>query len=164
MMKRIGIACLLAAAFATPDAHGAQGGKRKVVVIVNASNPVESLRADQVRELFLKKTTTWKSVLPGDLKGFDDNERVRPVDLADHVAERKAFLEQVLEMSSSALQRHWVRLQYQAALDAPPQAESSERAVRLVGDTRGGIGFAAEDSLTEELRKKVKVVLTLAAP
>ena len=161
MLHRIGIGCLLLAALATSDA-AAQTGKKKVVVIVNASNPVESLRADQVRELFLKKLPSWKGALPADLKGFDENERVRPVDLADHLPERAAFLSRVLEMSPALLQRHWVRMQYQAAVDPPIQAESSDRAVRLVGDSRGGIGFAAEESLTEEARKKVKVVLTLA--
>ena len=43
------------------------------------------------------------------------------------------------------------------------QAESGERAIRLVGSLKGGLGFVFEESLTEDARKKVKIVLTVGA-
>jgi ABC-type phosphate transport system substrate-binding protein len=141
----------------------AQGPKKKVAVIVNAANPVDSLRTSQIRELFLKKTQTWRTALAdvSDRKGFDDGEPVRPVDLTSGHEERRVFLDKVLEMTGASLERHWVKVQYQNAVDPPTQAESSERAIRLVGSMRGGLGFVAEEALTEEARKKVKVVLSV---
>ena len=33
--------------------------------------------------------------------------------------------------------------------------------IRLVGSLKGGLGYVYEDALTEEARKKVKVLLTV---
>ena len=163
-MRIIRIAGLLLATSAACAAWG-QNGKKKLVVIVNVSNPLESLRPSQIRELFLKRHTTWRTAVADvpDRKGFDEGEQVKPVDLGAGHEERRLFLEKVLEMSSASLERHWVKVQYQNATDPPTQAESSERAIRLVGSLKGGLGFVFEESLTEEARKKVKVVLTVGS-
>ena len=161
-MKTVRIAGFLLAASAACAAWG-ENPRKKVVVIVNAANPVESLRASQIRELFLKKHTTWRTDLADvpDRKGFDEAEQVRPIDLAAGQEERRMFLEKVLEMSAASLERHWVKVQYQNAVDPPIQAESSERMIRLVGSLKGSIGFVFEDALTDEARKKVKVVMSV---
>src|SRR6185295_17655469 len=106
-LHSVGILLAATAAWGAPE----QGPKKKVVVIVNAANPLDSLRPQQIRELFLKKHTTWRTELVDvpDRKGFDDAEMVRPVDLSSGQEERKAFLAKVLEMSSASLERHWVK-------------------------------------------------------
>jgi ABC-type phosphate transport system substrate-binding protein len=156
------VAVLLLAASAVAGASG-QNNRKKVVVIVNAANPIESLRPSQIRELFLKRHTTWRTELADvpDRKGFDEGEQVRPVDLSAGHEERRVFLDKVLEMSAASLERHWVKVQYQNATDPPTSAESAERAIRLVGSLKGALGFVFEEALTEEARKKVKVVLTV---
>jgi ABC-type phosphate transport system substrate-binding protein len=158
------IAGLLLAGSAAGAAR-ADASRKKVVVIVNAANPVDGLRPPQIRELFLKRHTTWRTVVAdiSDRKGFDETEQVRPVDLAGGQDERRLFLEKVLEMSSASLERHWVKVQYQNATDPPIQAENAERMIRMVGSLKGGLGFVYEDALTEEARKKVKVVLTVGS-
>jgi len=163
-LKIIRIAVLMLAASAV-CAASAQNNRKKLVVIVNAANPIESLRPAQIRELFLKRHTTWRTELADvpDRKGFEEGEQVRPVDLGAGQEERRLFLEKVLEMSSASLERHWVKVQYQNATDPPTQAESADRAIRLVSSLKGGLGFVFEESLTEEARKKVKIVLSVGS-
>ncbi len=76
---------------------------------------------------------------------------------AEELEERRVFLDKVLEMTAASLERHWVKVQY-----PPRQAESSDRPIRLVGSMKGALGFVSEDALTEEARKKVKVVLSVS--
>src|SRR5262245_33430634 len=134
LMKAIRFGAFLLAVSAACGAW-AQSPKKKIAVIVNAANPVDSLRNHHIRELILKKTPTWRSALADvtDKKGFDDGESVRPVDLATGNEERRVFLDKVLEMTSASLERHWVKVQYQNAIDPPVVAESSDRMIRLVG-------------------------------
>ena len=150
---------------AASAAYGAQAqeSQKRLVVIVHVSNPLDSLRPQQIRDLFLKKHTTWRGELAdlGDKKGFDEGEVVKPVDLANGSEERRVFLGKILEMTAAGLERYWVKVQYQSALEPPTPVESSERAIRLVGSQKGGLGFVVESALTEETRKKVKVVYSV---
>ena len=161
-MKTLTMFALLSTALAA-DVPKPQAARKKVAVIVNAANPVSALTAERVRELFLKKHASWKGVLSdlGETPGFDANEKVRPVDLTEGHAERGVFLHKVLGMTSPVLARHWVKLQYQSAVEPATQVDTAARLVRLVGDSRGAIGFADEGALDAEALKKVKVVLTL---
>ncbi|HEX7898899.1 MAG TPA: hypothetical protein VF950_14140 [Planctomycetota bacterium] len=163
-MKTLMLCGLLSTALAA-DVATLQTTRKKVVVIVNAGNPVGALTPERARELFLKKHTTWKGVLSelSETPGFDANEKVRPVDLTEGHAERAVFLQKVLGMSSAVLSRHWVKLQYQSAVEPATQVDTAARLIRLVGDSRGAIGFAEEGALDAEALKKVKVVLTLEA-
>jgi len=160
VMNSLRVAGILLAASA---ACAARTQEKKLVVIVHASNPVDSLRPQQIRDLFLKKHPTWRGELVdvGDRKGFDETEVVKPVDLPGNTEERRAFLSKVLEMSAASLERYWVKVQYQSATEPPAQADNSDRAIRLVGSQKGGLAFVAESALTEETRKKVKVVYTV---
>jgi ABC-type phosphate transport system substrate-binding protein len=144
-------------------AQAAQTQRKKVVVIVNAANPATALSLEQARDCFLKKHGSWKAPLAdlADLAGFDANEKIRPIDLPEGHPERSVFLHKVLGMSSASLSRHWVKLQYQSAAEPATQVDSAARLIRLVGESRGAIGFADEGALDAEARKKVKVVLTL---
>ena len=162
MMNVLRVAGFLLAASAAVGAR-AQESQKRLVVIVHASNPVESLRPQQIRDLFLKKHPTWRSELAdvGDRKGFDEGEVLKPVDFSSGTEERRVFLAKVLEMSSASLERYWVRVQYQSAVEPPAQVESSAGAIRLVGSQKGALGFVVESALTEETRKKVKVVYSV---
>ncbi len=139
--------------------------KTKILVIVNKSNPIDALSIAQVRHLFLRKDLTWERVLTkarGKKKkgSFSYAEKVRPIEFTRTV-ENRLFLKHVLEKDKDALERHWIKLQYQSAIRRPKRVGTPERVLKYTSALKGCIGFINADALREVDKKRVKVVLVL---
>jgi ABC-type phosphate transport system substrate-binding protein len=86
---------LLLLALVTPqDRVSAQ--QSSFVVVVNAANSVQSLKADQVSKYFLKKVGQW-----------DGGIRVLPVELSETLAARQEFTKSVHKKPLSAVKSFW---------------------------------------------------------
>ena len=94
------------------------------------------MNAKDIRKYFLKGHSHWPSrdkVLPADLEGESES--------------REAFLARVLGMNEAGLKRHWIKLQYQAALSPAAIVEGDRAMTAYVAGTRGGIGYVARESI-----------------
>jgi ABC-type phosphate transport system substrate-binding protein len=102
-----------------------------IVVIVNASNPVDNLSMGDLRKLFLADRGRWVT-----------GREVSPVMLAAGTPERTRFLKVVCGMNDSDFDRYYLRADFTGKSATPPKVVSSVREVRrIVGNSPGAIGF-----------------------
>ncbi len=124
--------------------------QRNVVLIVNESNPISSLSAFQISEMYLKKNRTWPN-----------GEAVRFFDRSDESIERKSFLSSILRRSSRELEQFWIGQKLYTGNSAPSQLSSDKMTFALVSRFPGAIGYILEDNFLENKGiKKIEVTGT----
>ncbi len=106
----------------------------QVRVIVHASNPVNSLTADQVSDFFLKKRRQWSNGVP--LRFFDRN---------DGTPERIWFLNYIVQRSAREVEMFWIGQKINTGNSAPAQVSSDQLTVALVSRFAGAIGYVSAD-------------------
>ena len=107
-----GVAILALAAgfwmtFAAPSAEAAGD---PIVVIVNASNPVDSLSLAELKKLFLSDRSRW-----------DTGKAVAPVMLAPGAPERVSFLKTVCGMNDAELGKYFMQAAFTGKSATPPK-------------------------------------------
>ncbi|MGA3107024.1 MAG: hypothetical protein ABSD53_21270 [Terriglobales bacterium] len=128
-----GVAILALAAgfwmtFAAPSAEAAGD---PIVVIVNASNPVDSLSLAELKKLFLSDRSRW-----------DTGKAVAPVMLAPGAPERVSFLKTVCGMNDAELGKYFMQAAFTGKSATPPKEVGSSSAVKsFVASSPGAIGF-----------------------
>ena len=139
--------------------------KERLVVIVHKANPIQKLTPEQVRRIYLRKDLTWADYVRDikDLKDFSAKTRIQPVELSRKL-DNEAFHELVLDKKREALERYWIKLQYQSAIKRPTRVSTAKRVLRYVASLEGAIGFVRESELSEKVRKHVRVVTTIELP
>ncbi|MEP6653131.1 MAG: hypothetical protein ABJA82_07215 [Myxococcales bacterium] len=101
-------------------------------VIVNPANPNTSVDRKFVADIFLKKVTRW-----GQL------DTVRPVDLRPDSPARRAFDEEVLKRSVSAVRNYWQQMVFSGRDVPPPELNSEEEVIAYVLRSPGAIGYVS---------------------
>jgi ABC-type phosphate transport system substrate-binding protein len=100
-------------------------------LVVNASNPVESLSKDEAAELFLKKVTRWSS-----------GQVVHVVEPAE-VSVRNAFYRSVAGKSPSAVKAYWNQLIF-SGREVPPVSKTSDAdVIAFVRSNPGALGYVS---------------------
>jgi len=113
-------------------------------VIVNKSNPVESMSKDEVSKMFLKRTVQWAN-------GSD----VLPVDLPANSATRKVFSETLLGKTAAAVKSYWQQQSF-SGRGTPPAIKDNEKAVlEYVQANPGAIGYISPESNYTAYRVKI---------
>lgn len=100
------------------------------VVIVNEAEPASALSAQEVSNLFLKKSVRLPS-------GVD----AAPIDLAESSPERASFSKRVHGKGTAAIKSYWQRLIFSGRAVPPPEAGSPADVVAFVRARRGAIGY-----------------------
>jgi ABC-type phosphate transport system substrate-binding protein len=103
-----------------------------VLVIVNESNPVSTMSAQDVSKAFMKK-----------LKSWPDGVEVIAVDLKESSAARESFSRQIHDKPSSAVKAYWQRMIFSGREVPPPEKSTSAEVVAFVRANRGAIGYVA---------------------
>src|SRR6185436_2549070 len=112
---------LLGLALGIATAPGNAAATESFVVIVNSANPVASLTAEEVSDLFFKKTMTW----PGGTSVF-------PIDLSERFPAREAFSQRIHYKSTKAVRSHWLKMIFSGQGIPPPENNSAEATVAFV--------------------------------
>jgi ABC-type phosphate transport system substrate-binding protein len=120
--------------------------QESVVVVVNASNPVASLSAADVSNIFLRKTVRW-----------DGGDDIQPVDLPASSAVRERFSESVLGKAISAVQAYWQRQIFSGHGVPPVEKASEEDVLAFVRANANAIGYVAADATLGSAVKRVAV-------
>lgn len=102
----------------------------ELVVIVNAANPVTSVTASQLSNLFLKKLTQWGGGLPA-----------MPVDLKPDSPARESFSRQIHRKGTAAVRAYWQQMIFSGREVPPPEKASAREVVSFVSANRGGVGY-----------------------
>lgn len=137
--------------FSNATKHTVMQGE-SIVVIVNKDNPVEKLTVSEVKLYFTRKI---KKRWPG----FEKN--IRPATRKTKCAERDTFYRNVLSMTDEGVEEYFTNKQLQNAERPPDKFTSEADLVNFVAEEPGAIGFIKASSWNDELKSKVKAVLSL---
>jgi ABC-type phosphate transport system substrate-binding protein len=117
---------------------------QRVVVVVNAANPVSTLTKNQVASIFLKKTLKWSN-----------DTVVTPVNQERDAKIRDIFSREIHGRSASAMEAYW-QIQIFSGKDVPPAVRANDTDVLAFVRARpGAIGYVSADT---PLGDGVKVV------
>jgi ABC-type phosphate transport system substrate-binding protein len=105
-------------------------GAADFLVIVNGSNPVASMSARDVSNLFLKKSTQWP-----------DGVKAAPVDLDEGAAARESFSKNVHHKSTTAVKSYWQTMIFSGREIPPPEKASAQDVTAFVRANRGAIAY-----------------------
>lgn len=84
------------------------------VVIVNASNPVDTIERDHLSQIFLKRVYAWPT-----------GSAAQPIDLPMDAPSRETFSRSVLRKSLSAVRAYWQQ-QIFSGRDVPPVEKATD--------------------------------------
>lgn len=127
-------------------ATAARPASDSLAIVVAADRKGESVTADTVSLVFLRKKQRWS-----------DGRRAQPVNLPADEPIRRQFSEAVFHLQPAALEDYWNE-QYFHGIQ-PPHVVQSERAMaRFVAGTDGAIGYLRYCDLPPDL--KVLLVIT----
>jgi ABC-type phosphate transport system substrate-binding protein len=102
--------------------------RAQIVVVVNPRNPVRDLSLEELRRLYLGRTTT-----------FRQNQ---PVILLEQAEVRRAFYQAALGMNEARIKRHWIGIVFSGETATPPKTiAAADELKRAVAQNTGAIGF-----------------------
>jgi ABC-type phosphate transport system substrate-binding protein len=126
-----GICIVTAGIFFAAPPKAALAAGDPIVVIVNASNPVENLSASELKKLFLSDRSRW-----------DTGKSVAPVMVTAGSPERTAFLKIVCGMNDADFSKYFLQAAFTGKSATPPKEVSSSAALKsFVASSPGAIGF-----------------------
>lgn len=108
----------------------ASGDEVGFAVIVNASNPVETLSRSQLSNIFLKQESAWP-----------DGQVIVPVDQAENSPVRAEFSRVVLRRPIAAVKSFWQKQIFSGAAVPPVEKASSDDVATYVSSFRGAVGY-----------------------
>lgn len=121
----------------------AQGG---YVVIVNSSNAVSQMSAQEVAKLFTKREQRWPN-----------GQNVMPVDLAEGSRARERFTQAVHGKSVSAIKSFWQRQIFSGRNVPPPEMTSESEVVAFVRTNPTAIGYVSAGTTLGSGVKTIRV-------
>jgi len=138
MMKRCRL--LFLAILVTGLAPVAEAADFKVVV--NASNPINSMAAKELSGLFLKKDLTWPT-----------GQTVTAIDLNPDSPVREEFTNAIHEKKVSAIKSYWQRQIFQGKAVPPMERSTDAEVLAFVAANPWAVGYV---SSAATLNPKVK--------
>ena len=117
----------------------------KYQVVVNKNNPVTSLSKNQLKKIYTKKMTKW-----------DDDKKIKPLDLLKNSDVRSSFSSNVLKKSVSAMRAYWQRQIFSGKGVPPPEKKSDTDVIEYVKNNPGAIGYVSAGANISGV-KKIKI-------
>lgn len=136
--RRVFAVCMLLLTIAGPS-HAQDGGGYKV--IVNSSNPVTSLRAAYLSDLFMGKIGRW-----------DHGDDVAAVDRSARASLRARFSRSVHHKSVAAVKSHWQQMIFSGRGVPPLELRSDAEVVAFVQRDPGAIGYVSTSASLNEVK------------
>lgn len=110
-------------------------------VIVNASNPIRSLRKAELARIFLKKIEAWES---GAL--------VVPIDQPERAPVRQTFSREVLGKPPAAVKSYWNQLVFSGRSVPPAEKMTDAEVINFVRNTPSAVGYVAATTSTKGVK------------
>lgn len=113
-------------------------------IVVNADNPSDTMSAEELSRVFLKKVKTWSNGEPMD-----------PIDLESKSEVRKSFSKEIHGRSISAVKSYWQKMIFSGRAVPPAEKATDEQVLAYVSTTTWAIGYV---SASAQLGDGVKVL------
>jgi len=124
-----------------------------IVVIVNASNPVDNLTVGELRQIFLSDHSKWGS-----------GRAVATVMVTPGAPERIAFLKIVCGMNNADFNKYFLQASFTGKYSTPPKEVSTAQGVqKVVANSPGAIGFVKAADFNGAAEVKVVKINGLSA-
>ena len=128
-------------AFFLTSAVFAQSGK-SYQLVVNNNNSITSLSKDRVKKIFTKKLTKW-----------DNDSKIKPVDLPKNSTVRSKFTKDVFNKSVSAMKAFWQRQIFSGKGVPPPEKKNNAAVIEYVKNNSGAIGYVSTNADISGVKK-----------
>ena len=115
------------------------------VMIVNAENPMDSLKVEDIRDYYLKKKRVWPN---GEGVRFIDRGRGSPI--------RKSFLSEILGQTAEEIELYWIGQKLYTGDSSPLHENRELTVIQFVAAFPGAIGYIS--SKTPLRNGRVKAV------
>lgn len=112
-----------------------------VVVVVHPRNPVATLTAKQVAQIYTGAATT-----------FPDGAAAAPIDQVEASPAREEFFAKVLEKTNAQYKAIWSRLIFSGKAAGPKTAGSSAEVKKMVAADPSAIGFVERSALDDSVK------------
>lgn len=123
---------------------------KSIAVIVHAENPTDTLSKKQLIDLYM-----------GRYVAFTDNQTARPFDTVMPENLRTLFYKRLVNMSLSRVNAYWSRVRFTGRA-TPPEIQQNEQAVlESVANNPSAIGYVFSESLTQQNKQGIKVIMEL---
>lgn len=114
-------------------------------VVVNRSNPVHSIRREELSAIFMKRMRAW----PGGVE-------IVPVEPRSRV--REEFCREIHGKSLAYVTRYWHRVIFSGRGSPPRQAKSADEIIEIVAGEAGAVGYIDRPPRVDEAVKRIEVV------
>jgi ABC-type phosphate transport system substrate-binding protein len=104
-------------------------------IIVNDSNPINSISKKDLAKIFLKKLTKW-----------DNGSTILPVDQVETATVREAFSKDVLKKTIAATKAYWQEQIFSGRGVPPPEKASDKEVIDYVKANPGAIGYVSQNA------------------
>lgn len=118
------------------------------VVVVNAGNPTSALPASEISQMFLQKSTQWKS-----------GEKVMAVDLMEDSSARQAFSKAIHNRTTSAVKAYWQTMIFSGRAVPPPEKPTAADILVYVRGNAGAIAYLPSGTALPDGVKVLKVLM-----
>lgn len=120
----------------------------EVVFIVNESNPVTEISANDIRDYYFKRKRQWPT-----------GESVRFIDRALTSGIHDIFVRRILRKSNSDVELFWIGQKLYTGDSAPLRETSDTSTIQFVSTFKGAIGYVSSATpIAEQNVKAVKVI------
>lgn len=114
-------------------------GAAEVVIIVNQKSPVDALNGNDVKNIFLGKTSHWP-----------DNSKIHFALLRGEI--HKNFLKQFVGRTESQYNNYWKKMLFTGKGSKPKSYADEEEMLKYVRETAGAIGYVSAGTPTKEIK------------
>ena len=113
----------------------------KIVVVVRADNPVESMTRSEVIDLFM-----------GKYVAFPNGEKAIAADLDGEQATKEVFYRQLVGRSLPSINAYWSRIRFAGRQRASVQQASEEEMIQFIENNDLAIGYVPISMVSTNLK------------
>lgn len=115
--------------------------KEPLVVVVNKSNPIESLSKSELIDLFM-----------GKYVAFPNNSRAIPVELEGDHQQKIDFYKKLVGMPLSSVNAYWSRLRFTGRKRAAIFKENEDELIAFIIANKQAIGYVPHSLINKDLK------------
>jgi len=110
-----------------------------LVVVVQATSPIESLSKKEVIDIYM-----------GRFQTFPDGSPVSPIDFPAGSKEKKSFYHQLVGKDERKIKAYWSRLLFSGRATPPIQADSKQQILQSLNDQ--ALAYVPANEVTQEMK------------
>ena len=102
-------------------------------IIVNSSNPIDSVSSEKLADIFLKKQTRW-----------DSGHSISPVDQSERSPVRDQFTRGGLHREVAWIEGYWQKMIFSGRATPPAMLNTDAEVIEFVRNNPDAIGYVAD--------------------